>query len=511
MEYINTQADILFIFSRHVTVLNTHKTRYTMQTSTPIIDLHIHSTLKPYGNSFYENNDPTIFTNSSCIWFFDYRGRIDTGIENTLGISRYRQSDFSSLTNGQVKVALVSLYPIEKDFFKLTGWALRPFEAFIAQFASMLGKKRIENIRRDNFDYFKDLCEEYEFLCCLNKQERNSRTYTVLADADGLKTISNLLVIPTIEGCHAFCNGNDPTKASAWSTMEANVAEVRNWEHPPFFVTFAHHFYNGLCTHAKSLYDTAGKILDQSYGMRDGKGNYTDNLPPISDIGRELIATLLKRDTDGRRILIDVKHMSLEARQEYYTILDDYPDVPVIWSHGAVDMDNNAEINLRLDIDVAVIYKTNGIIGIEIDQRILGYNKNRLIKWLKGKIRPGRRAYNDAAYFFIQIIAIAEYAYKNPPANYPENDPWRCIALGSDYDGIINPLNAYPDATSLTVLYQYLIVHLNEYWENKSAVIPKAGLDAADVIYRIMYKNAYCFIKKHYRTNLTTGPADCTV
>lgn len=28
-----------------------------MQTSTPVVDLLIHSTLKPYGNSFYKNTN----------------------------------------------------------------------------------------------------------------------------------------------------------------------------------------------------------------------------------------------------------------------------------------------------------------------------------------------------------------------------------------------------------------------------------------------------------------------
>ncbi|HEY0045158.1 MAG TPA: membrane dipeptidase [Flavobacterium sp.] len=470
-----------------------------MQNSTPIIDLHVHSSLKPYGNSFYSNTKIYDYTDPACIWFNDRRARTDNLFEEILGICRYRQSDFLSLALGQIKIAFVSLYPVEKEFFDIRdGNFMKRFEILLAEFASMLGKKRISNIREHNFDYFKDLCKEYSFLRRLHGEDIPVGGYYMPQSAAHLTQKANLLIIPSIEGCHALCNGKDPRNPSAWDSIEDNIAVIKSWPSPPLFVTFAHHFYNGLCTHAKSLFNMSGKLLDQEFGMREHKWEHSDGLPPISTIGKKVLQLLLSR-TNGRRILIDVKHMSLEARREYYKMLaNEYSseNIPVIWSHGALNLNNDkCEINMFLDTDVSVIYKTSGLIGIEMDQRILGYDNNRFWKKLRSILRPRHKAYYEAAYFWKQVITIAEYAYTT---GY--DDPWECIALGSDYDGIINPLNSYPDASSLSILYQYLVVYLTEYWEGPSPVIPKkiSGPDAADIVYRIMYKNAFEFINKHY-------------
>jgi hypothetical protein len=466
-----------------------------MQTSTPIIDLHVHSTLKPYGNSFYLT-DIKSCTDSSCLWFVDRRNNGDVGVEGILGICRYRQSDFRTLTDGQVKIAFVSLYPVEKQFFEIRKKSIKPFEVVLAEFASLFGKKRINYIRSSEFSYFKDLCDEYKYLSVLNGIAINSRKYELAKNSSFLNTDANLIVIPSVEGCHAFSDGNNPRLPESWTNIENNVKIVKLWEAPPLFVTFAHHFYNGLCTHAKSLYENSGKLLDQEYGMRNYGLTPKDSEDPISIFGKKLIGLLLSK-SNGRRILIDVKHMSLEARKVYYEIItNEYSEnIPVIWSHGAVAFDNE-EINMSLEQDVAMIYKTKGIIGIEMDQRILGYNKNRFWKTIKSFFRRRNKAYEDAGYFWMQVITIAEFAYKN---GYSDN-PWKCIALGSDYDGIINSLNLYPDATSLSLLYNNLIIYLNEYWEENNTVIPKNlnNEDAADVIYNVMYKNAYNFISNNY-------------
>jgi hypothetical protein len=471
-----------------------------MNTSTPIIDIHIHPTLKPFGNSFYENTNSSIVNDVACIWSVDKATEMDKTLENTLGISRYKQSDFTTLTQGQVKICVVSLYPVEKQFIMLKNKNLKFAQDFLAQFASLFGKKRIDAITSDDFNYFEDLKKEYNYLAKLNNKPAigGSRFYTLLENNKKLAAETNLFVIPSIEGCHCFCEGNDTRDHNNWVNLESNVATVKSWSSPPIFVTFAHHFYNGLCTQAKSLFENAGNLLDQSYGMRDYNIVSTDGLPPISDTGIKLINSLLSKD-NGKRILIDVKHMSKEARRNYYSLLEtDYKmeAIPVIWSHGAVNTTENNEINLDLD-DVKKIYKTHGLIGIEIDQRILGYNHKRFKKWFGRIFKNNKKeAYEDAFYFWEQIRIIAEYAYKN---KLTEN-PWECICLGSDYDGVVNPLNQYRDASTLSLLYQNLIVYLQEYWESNNPIIPKGyqNNDAATVIYDIMYSNAYRFIETHY-------------
>lgn len=472
-----------------------------MNTSTPIIDLHVHSTLKPFGNSFYSNTNPKIANDAACIWSVDRATELDKTIENTLGISRYRQSDFTTLVQGQVKICIVSLYPVEKEFIQIKKKNLKFAQDFLAQFASLLGKKRIDTITNENFNYFEDLQKDYDYLKLLNNAPAigGSRFYTLIKNNEELKKETNLLVIPSIEGCHCFCEGNDVQNAENWKNIELNILKVKNWDSAPIFITLAHHFYNGLCTHAKSLFETSGNLLDQSFGMRDYNITPTDGLSPISEMGYKLLDNLLSK-ANGKRILIDVKHMSKEARNAYYQYLEkeEYRNekIPVIWSHGAINIETKYEINLDFE-DVLKIYQTNGLIGIEIDQRILGYNQNRFKKWFSRIFKGNQKeSYEDAFYFWRQIISIAEYAYKNNLSK----DPWECICLGSDYDGVINPLNRYRDASTLSALYQNLIIYLQKYWEKGNPIIPKDYQDkkATDVIYNIMYKNAYNFIEKYY-------------
>lgn len=484
-----------------------------METSTPIIDIHVHSTLKPYGNSFYSNSNKRSITDASCVWFSDKDSISDNVFENVIGISRYRQSDFSILANNQHKIVCVSLYPIEKEFIDVKNINSISIEKFLAQFASLLGKNRVENIKSKEYNYFKDFNLEYEYLLELDNQTPigSSKKYKFIDSNFDLnlnvKSDANLFIIPSVEGCHFLCDGNNPRDLTQWKNLEANILKIKELKYPLFYVTFAHHFYNGLCTHSKSLFDMSGNLLDQKYGMREHKIIHTDDEPPITPIGYQMIDLLLSKE-NGKRILIDVKHMSVEARTEFYKILNSEKyindKIPIIYSHGAVSIGNNEiiennQLNLNKD-DLIQIYKSSGIIGIEIDQRILGYNKNRFLKWIKNLIKnKDKQSYKEAAYFWDQIKLIAEFAYIN---GY-KNNPWEFICLGSDYDGVINPLNSYRDSGKMSTLYINLISYLNDYWSNNPLIPRNLGnQDAQDVIYAIMYKNAFEFIEKHYLDEL---------
>ena len=278
--------------------------------------------------------------------------------------------------------------------------------------------------------------------------------------------------------------------------IEKNILFIKQQKHPLFFVSLAHHFYNHLCTHAKSLYGFVGTALNQKDGMDDV--GHSSSYLPISPFGEGLIDMLLSPEVGGRRIFIDVKHMSRRARERYYEILesDKYKDknIPIISSHCAFDFTGTTEVNMNFN-DIYQIYKSRGIIGIEMDQRILGVDNNSAYKKMN--------AYEHAFYFWQQIKTFAEHAYVRffDQPDYLDlfHNPWQCIALGSDYDGIINPLDSYRDASYMTLLYDNLILQLENYW-NHSPLIPKNhnGMNAEQVIHAIMYQNAYDFIMKHY-------------
>lgn len=465
--------------------------------SFPIIDIHLHPTLKPYGHSFYPNEKLTDATSEACLWRSDPPSLIDEALENTAGFPPYRQADFSSLVRGGANVSIVSLYPIERGFVKPNLPKL--IDDFLIDLVSQFGKIRIKNIQSDSFNYFDDLNQEYAYLKKLDGRvpENGVLKYQLIKDGSPLEagsSANSLLIIPSIEGAHCFCNGNDVTNPAAWGGVEDRIKAVKNWEHPPFFITFNHHFYNGLASHAKSLFETIAKLLDQRFNMNQPvEGNKY-----ITSTGYQVM-DLLYTTTNGRRILIDIKHMAKGTRQEFYQWRkQQYPDVPIVCSHSGVYEYYKEEINLDAN-DIDEICNSNGLIGIEIDQRILGYNAsgNRFIKWLSNIFKSSEKSDEFwAEYFWKNVLYIAERCYDRDKTK----DPWRIICLGTDFDGVINPLNKFRTAVTYQNLAQSLLYYVQRYWSGSSK-IPKnhLGKDAHDVVYSIVYANARDFIGAHYR------------
>ena len=73
---------------------------------------------------------------------------------------------------------------------------------------------------------------------------------------------------------------------------------------------------------------------------------------------------------------------------------------------------------------------------------------------------------------------------------------WDRISLGSDYDGLINSFEDYPDASYLPQLHKDMINFLNvtefkkELWYN---------YDPSTLVYKIFTRNAMDFLEKHYK------------
>ncbi|MFN2396624.1 MAG: hypothetical protein ABR597_13160, partial [Bacteroidales bacterium] len=90
------------------------------------------------------------------------------------------------------------------------------------------------------------------------------------------------------------------------------------------FITLCHHFVNLLAGHAKSFASGTSimpgmdDLLDQRSGKNEG----------FSKLGRDVMELLLSK-SNGRRVLTDVKHMSVNARTEFFKMLD-----KKYWSKG---------------------------------------------------------------------------------------------------------------------------------------------------------------------------------
>jgi microsomal dipeptidase-like Zn-dependent dipeptidase len=469
-------------------------------------DIHCHPTMKSYGHSFPTKENKSSILSKSSIWYYDPPNFFEKLIDLIGGIVKYRQSNFSAMGFGNTGIVFASLYPIERSFFdnKLnTG----DFNDMLLNFITSVGKNRIDYIQSIT-DYFLDLENEYHYLKQLDGKtvklaDRANYKYTIAKnatdldiilneDANGAEKVNSIAVFITIEGGHVFGTGINPkTNPANPKKVLENVDKVKNWEHRPIFITLTHHFYNELCGHAKSLTGIVKKATDQSLGMNEG----------FTPLGIEVVDKLLD-NTNNKRILIDIKHKSRTSRLGYFNLLETkYKNetIPVIVSHGAV-MGNkkNRHLFLQEDInfyddEILKVAETNGLFGIQLDERRIVAAGDSELKKSHGL---GRRKvlFHSSVLIWRQIQHIAELL------DSKGHFAWGIQSLGSDYDGMINPLNGYWTVEDYPTLSDYLLKQAFNYMKNfPSNLIQKQNhIDPEEIVNRVMGDNTYLFIKKYY-------------
>ncbi|HBS86832.1 MAG: hypothetical protein A2W91_12440 [Bacteroidetes bacterium GWF2_38_335] len=463
-----------------------------------ICDLHCHPTLKPFGQTFSQPPSQSA-SNKTNIWYYDNLGSFEKFIEKTITIAKYTQSDFTSCAKGNVKIIGASLYAPEISFFENNiqiPWIAEKIGNFITDF----GIDRIEEITGNQYDYYIDILRQYNFLKSLEgKQVKIGEkffTYKIVKNWSEtqacLNSSANILAIfLTIEGGHAFGGGKDPQHhPTPEKTILDNVSELLNWEHKPFYITFAHHFYNELCGHSKSIPDYLSILLDQSYGL---------NLE-MNETGKKVAEKLISGPSP---ILIDVKHMSIKARQQYYEILEKYPQLPIIFSHGGVNglknfeeagkeipksLFNEGNISL-FDNEIALIAKSKGIIGLNLDQRVMSskYAKRQNLF----RICKSQKLWHWSGLIWNNAAHVAKILDREGlPA-------WDNICMGTDFDGQINPANYFWTEEFMPLFKEQIILHANSLIKSK-CLSQQNQLDPAEIAEKIMSKNLMSFLQENF-------------
>jgi microsomal dipeptidase-like Zn-dependent dipeptidase len=465
--------------------------------------------MKSFGKSFQADGahpiQSTEITNPSNLWYFNPPSFFDKILNSIATITKFKQSDFSSAIFGDEGILFVSLYPPEKGFFnnKLGSDILSDLPL---NFVTGLGKNRINYIQTHS-NYFNDLCNEYSFLKSNNgllvRIGNKIATYVIITGySDLLNEVSpdirKLYIIVTIEGSHCFDEGFDiitnPTEENFKRILE-NVDTVKNWIHRPVFISMAHHFYNGMCGHCFSLDGFVSKLVDQKPGTDKG----------FSEIGLRVLHRLLNRESD-KRILIDIKHMNEISRNEYYSILSsEYfgENIPIVVSHGCVNgyktsarditipgapaLFNSGEINFY-DFELVKIAQSGGIFGVQLDERRIA--SKEMIKKAKGKIWRKKILFSWSKLVWNQIEHIAKVLNINGlPA-------WNTACLGTDYDGIIDPIGGYWTEEDIKYLEGNLIIHATEFMQNSNF---NQKMDPTEVVQKFKSGNALEFLKRSYK------------
>jgi len=478
------------------------------------IDLHCHPSLKPYGKSFKYKPPKQNRLNrdrKNSIWHYSPPNLLERQVNKLLTLTKFTQTDLTALAKANCNIVVISLYPFEKHFLKDKILGFKFISDILVNLAAGVSQKRIDNLRNHN-SYFQDLKDEYDYYMQLHNMAQiiDGITFTyrmVNSYADIKKNISAsssnrkvISLVPTIEGGHAFETGLDRDKNTAdEATVLNNIETVKNWEHKPFFITLAHHFYNEICGHARSI--NIGLIKKQQ-----NRGLDND----ISDLGFKVIDRLLD-NTQGKRILIDVKHMSTASRKTYYQLLETKyasEHIPIIASHGAVNGKrsiveweksdsklskefSDVDINFY-DSEILRIAKSKGIFGLQLDERRIGSKsavKSSRIYWPNKK----RRYKNKSELIWNQVQQIAEILDKN------NLFCWETAAIGSDFDGIINPIKGLWTAENIKDIELYLVEKAEDYLEkNKLNLQPKNQISASEIIDRLLFINADTFLKRNF-------------
>ena len=325
---------------------------------------------------------------------------------------------------------------------------------------------------------------------------------------------SEITMILTIEGAHAL--GTDRLRYV--QDISDRVQFIKKmWEAPVFFITFAHHFDNHLCGHAHSIPGMGKVLMNQKKHMNEG---FRRN-------GRRIIREMLglnsqfEKDSElGYRILIDVKHMAARSRMEYYemvkTCMEKGDLIPVIASHcgysGMASLEEHIKCekkekddycdpsgkfnawNINMcDEDIEMIVKTRGLFGISFDQRILGITKSDL------KNNPKR---NGIQLIWENIEGIVKAAYSSKNLSEEEKpNIWKCITIGTDFEGLIDPVDPYPTSLEYEQMANNLVFEIDQARKDPKAK-HLAHFQSREEVEKwvddFCYNNAEAFALKNY-------------
>lgn len=474
------------------------------------VDIHIHPTLK----SFYSGYPKP----KKNIWedIVHNLGKSNPAKfvhKNSSEVAKYSQSNFYELAKGNVRVANVSLYPIEKGFLELRNIskAVTNKQARDEMLEVITGYD-LESIRflRKHVDYFEELKLEYRYVYDNQGLSPDKKwSYSVVNNYSELQNALNkpneIAVIIHIEGAHVLFNekmlSGKLTKSEIKKELTDNILAIKQWEVPPFSINLCHHFYNELCGHSKSMFGLASiGLLNQTKGLESG----------LTGLGIKTLKELLSPN-NGKRVLIDTKHMSLAGRKEFYNWIRSYnylsksDKIPIICSHTGVNgfktmngslvkPDTQKKLNNQhfnrwsiniSDEEIRIINESEGLIGIMFDKYKLGGGKLfDQVEKTKDAVKL-KELYLKA--FMDNVLQMVDAVGKEKA--------WDMIALGTDYDGAIPHVDFYDKCSKMPDFHQDLIDFLSKTQHGKSLWF---SLSPEKIANKILRENAMSFYEKHF-------------
>jgi microsomal dipeptidase-like Zn-dependent dipeptidase len=499
-----------------------------------VFDLHCHPTLKPMLTLARQRETPWDEVDNIASKIFD------------------SQSNLEQLLDGNCNLACVGLMAIETAF--LQGCLVQT----VAGPVKYIDKRQVKRIAQKVPGYcYEDLLDQ-EIKSVVQHASNPHESWESVKwiqsmdeyDADDMDTLH---LIATLEGGHGLYHGRN--KADDIDLMVEKIKAYRKGNPVRLlYITLTHISQNVFANHSYAI-----KILGKKPFLPLGNG--------ITEKGHKIIQTCLDDTLEGNPIFIDIKHLSLVSRLQFYKA---YGDKPMIASHMAVTgcsyhkkpifkvrkkkahdvykvkykrqagylpntYFNPDSINLY-DEDIEAILRSGGLIGLILDERVLGYSKSDTSKEFISNhewdafIAPDgvqqdlsamemdseQDATDDAQDLameleeedrlagigtepkkserYIHLLHLLNnimHIIKVGQAMDGDIDPTKHIVLGSDFDGLVNAVDCCLTAEGFNNLRFELMEVMEQY---ASDLIDDPTACANDMF----YNNGVNFLKKHY-------------
>ena len=184
-------------------------------------------------------------------------------------------------------------------------------------------------------------------------------------------------------------------------------------------------------------------------------------------------------------------------------------NIPIVVSHGAAnglrsmdepvaDIKETAHKLLAEDInfydnEIVAIARSQGIFALQLDERRIA--SNATLKHIRHSIFMNKIRHYRSELMWNQIHHIVELL------NSHDLFAWDCIAIGSDFDGVINPLNGFLTQETIPSLQEYVERHAYNYMQGRGKQVLKSfnQIDADEIVSRVFRMNGWEFIRKHFK------------
>jgi microsomal dipeptidase-like Zn-dependent dipeptidase len=490
------------------------------------VDIHINGTIKPFNSRTSDM--------SYNIWepiFHECGYERSSQVMQAAGrqLPKHSQSHFEALAKGGVRISCLSLSPMERQFIIGSNYYNeKNKKATISCLTGIVANQLF--LRQKEIDYFTDLINNIQYL-----KRFEQRPYYIggfgyyynlirtKAEIDSLINDPDRLGIAlTVEGGHAlghsiYINEGITSLEEYQALILKNVRRLKGLlpisdnsdeyiQTPILWMSLAKTYENGLGGIANSMSKAQLSVFGKPNDLNDGP----------SDLGKEVIELLISRD--GRRILVDIKHMSLKFRKFYYQTVERASilgeQIPIVCSHCGISglgwkknfykkrdddsKNNNSYLNhwqqnLSSD-DIKRIHGSNGLIGITLDKAVLGGRLalNEIENTVEGTVQRRKAC---VKLFLANVFTVVDKIDKA--------SAWNIISVGSDFDAMREPLDPYPSAEYLPDLASDIQEFLERPEDIGSLFTAKRikelmySYSAAEITEKIMSRNAIEFIRRN--------------